>query len=207
MRTNPTGFRTMRTLLLLSLTLLAACGTTQSSVTYTPTVTVAPADARGTVEVAPGVSNQRQTGREDPTWIGTIRGGYGNPIRALNADRPIDQVVGQAFAEGLAARGLAPRAGAPSRYSLAITIHAFDANQYVRREATADFSAVLTERATGREIWRDRHRAYQVDGSLLSLSTGVFANVEDLRAVAMRTMSEAVDVLLDKPQFRAALRR
>jgi hypothetical protein len=188
------------------LLLLAACGSTQSSLTYAPTVAVSPAGTRGAVELAP-VSNQRQTGQEDPVWIGTIRGGYGNPIRALNADRPVDQVVRQAFADGLAARGLASGPNAPPRYNLAITIHAFDANQFVRREATADFSAVLTDRATGREVWRDRHRVYQVDGSLLSLSTGVFANIEDLRAVAMRTMSEAVDVLLDKPQFRAALQR
>jgi hypothetical protein len=65
---------------------------------------------------------------------------------------------------------------------------------------------VLTERASGREIWRDRHRAYNVDGSLLSLSPGVLASIEDLRAVALRTMSETVDVLLDKPGFRTALR-
>ena len=37
--------------------------------------------------------------------------------------------------------------------------------------------------------------------------TGVFASPEDLRRVALRTMSEAVDALLEKPGFRAALRR
>ena len=66
---------------------------------------------------------------------------------------------------------------------------------------------MLTDGATGREGWRDRHRAYNVDGSFLSLSVGVFASTEDLRRVALLTMSQAVDALLDKPGFRAALRR
>jgi uncharacterized lipoprotein YajG len=192
-------------LLVPALLALAACGATNTSMPYAPTVAVQPAaPARPLVGTPTQVVNERRTGREDPTWIGTIRGGYGNPLKALHADVPVDQVVGRAFADDLAARGL--RADGEPRYALAVVIHQFDANQYVRREATADFTLVLTERASGREIWRDRHRAYNVDGSLLSLSTGVLASIEDLRAVALRTMSETVDVLLDKPGFRTALR-
>ncbi len=193
--------------LLLLLASLAACGGTQATMPYEPTVAVQAAAARRPlVAVSDRVANERQAGREDPTWIGTIRGGYGNPVKRLNSDAPVDRVVARAFADGLAARGLHAPGGA-SPYVLAVTIHQFDANQYVRREATAEFSAVLVERATGREVWRDRHRAYNVDGSLLSLTTGVLASTEDLRRVALRTMSEAVDALLDKPGFRAALRR
>lgn len=198
----------MRLLLLPLLAGLAACGTTQASMPYTPTVQVQPVAVSSPVVAVSGqVANLRRAGREDPNWIGTIRGGYGNPLKRLSSDVPVDQAVAQAFAAGLAARGLhAPGTGA-SPYVLAVTIHQFDANQYVRREATADFGAVLTERTTGREVWRDRHRAYNVDGSLLSLSVGIAASPEDLRRVALQTMSEAVDALLDEPGFRAALRR
>jgi hypothetical protein len=198
----------MRLLLLPLLAAVAACGTTQTSMPYAPTVQLQPvAEASPVVAVSGQVTNIRRAGREDPMWIGTIRGGYGNPLKRLHSDVPVDQVVAPAFAAGLAARGLhAPGTGAPP-YVLAVTIHQFDANQYVRREATADFSAVLTERATGREVWRDRHRAYKVDGSLLSLGVGITASPEDLRRVALLTMSEAVDALLDKPGFRAATRR
>lgn len=196
----------MRLLLFPVLGLLAACGATQATMPYAPTVPVQAAAARPVVAVSDRVADERRAGREDPNWIGTIRGGYGNPLKQLTSDAPVDRVVARAFADGLAARGL-HAAGGASPYLLAVTIHQFDANQYVRREATADFSAVLTERATGREVWRDRHRAYNVDGSIISLSTGVFASPEDLRRVALRTMSEAVDALLDKPGFRAALRR
>ena len=155
--------------------------------------------------VAQPVANLRRAGSDDPRWIGTIRGGYGNPVKTLEADRPVDQVVAAGFADALAARGLQAGTGA-GRYALAITIYQFDANQYVRREATADFGIRVTERATGREVWTDRTKAYNVDGSILSLSTGIFASVDDLRRVALRTMSEAVDSLLDKPGFRAAIR-
>ncbi len=195
----------MRLASLLLVGLLAACGTTQSPMTYAPTVPVSTASARPLVAVAQPVVNQRRAGSDDPRWIGTIRGGYGNPVKTLEADRPVDQVVAGAFSDALAARGL--QAGtAAGRYALAITIHQFDANQYVRREATADFGIRVTERATGREVWSDRTKAYNVDGSLLSLGTGVFASVDDLKRVALRTMSEAVDTLLDKPGFRAAIR-
>jgi uncharacterized lipoprotein YajG len=199
----------MRVALLPVLLVLAACqSSTQTSMPYRPTVQVATAAGtpRPVVSVSDRVANERRAGREDPMWIGTIRGGYGNPLKRLHADAPVDRVVAQAFADGLAARGLGTP-GEASPYILSVTIHQFDANQYVRREATADFSAALTERATGREVWRDRHRSYNVDGSILSLSTGVFASAEDLRRVALLTMSEAVDALLDKPGFRAALRR
>ncbi|TDH60275.1 hypothetical protein E2C06_22935 [Dankookia rubra] len=174
---------------------------------YAPTVAVQrAATARPVVQVVNPVTNERRTGREDPTWIGTIRGGYGNPVKALHADEPVNRVVGKAFAAGLAARGLDAGPGGSAPYLLAVTIHQFDANQYVRREATADFTVVVTERATGREVWRGREKVYIVDGSILSLSTGVFASVEDLRQVALKAMNEAVDKLLDQAALRVAIR-
>jgi hypothetical protein len=199
--------RILPVLILPALLAISACGATQSPMAYAPTVAIQPTvTARPIVQVAGQVVNERRTGREDPTWIGTIRGGYGNPLKALHADEPVDRVVGKAFTAGLAARGLDAGQGGNAPYVLAVTIHQFDANQYVRREATADFTVVITERATGREVWRGREKVYIVDGSILSLSTGVFASVEDLRQVALKAMNEAVDKLLDKPALRDAIR-
>jgi hypothetical protein len=189
------------------ITALAACGTTEATLPYAPTAAVQAATAaRPAVAVSDRVANERQAGREDPRWIGTIRSGIGTPLKVLRADQPVDQVVARAFADGLAARGLhAPSGAAP--HVLSITIHEFDANQYARREATADFSIVLAERATGRVLWRDRHRAYRVDGSVVTVNAFAFASMDDFRRTAAGAMSEAVDALLDKPGFRAALRR
>lgn len=199
--------RVLPVLVLPALLAVAACGSTQAPMAYAPTVAIQPAAAaRPLVQVASPVVNERSTGREDPTWIGTIRGGYGNPVKALHADEPVDRVVGKAFAAGLAARGLGAAARGTARYVLAVTIHQFDANQYVRREATADFTVVVAQRATGREVWRGREKVSIVDGSILSLSTGVFGSVEDLRQVALKAMNEAVDKLLDKPALRDSIR-
>ncbi len=190
---------------------LVACGSTRASMPYAPTVPVqaaaAAAAARPAVAVSDRVVNERRSGRGDSTWIGTVRGGYGNPVQRSNPDAPVDRVAARAFADGSAARGLRAPAGGAAPHLPAVTVHQFDANQHVRREATAEFGAASVERGTGREAWRDRHRAYNVDGSLLSLSTGVLASTEDFRRVALRTMGESVDALLDKPGFRAAPRR
>lgn len=124
----------------------------------------------------------------------------------MKADQPVDRVVARAFEDGLAARGLRAPGGA-SPYVLAVTIHQLDANQYARRKATADFSVVLAERASGRAVWRGRRKAYKVDGSLVTLNAFAFASVDDFRRTAVSAISEAVDALLDDPGFRAALCR
>lgn len=185
---------------------VSACGTTQVAMPYTPAARPAPAAAARPVVAVGNVSDERRDGREDANWIGTIRDGYGIPVKRLEAPGPVRDVVRQAFADALAARGLLAPAGAAPRYELTVRITQFDANQYVRREATADFQVTLTERGSNRTAWSGRGRAQQVDGNLLSLSTGVFASVDDLRQTALRTMSEAIDRALDDPAFRAALR-
>jgi hypothetical protein len=60
-------------------------------------------------------------------------------------------------ADGLAVRSLLSPRDSEARYTLAVTIHQFDANQYVRREATAAFGPALTERACCRGwVWLHR---------------------------------------------------
>ena len=196
-----------RALPLLLLLAATACGTTQVSLPYTPTTAVAPAAAARPTLGPVRVTDNRRTGREDPLWVGTIRGGYGNPVKMLRADAPIAEVVQRAFTAALAARGLLAPAGAEPRHELAIAIAEFDANQYARREATAQFVGTLTDRATGAVLWNDSVRAYQMAGSLITLSSGVFASTEDLRALAQQVMNQAIDELLAKPALAEALRR
>lgn len=192
-----------RALALPVLLALAACGTTQLPMPYSPASPPrAAAGARPVVSVGP-VVDARADGREDPNWIGTIRGGYGNPMKRLEAPVPVREVVAQAFRDGLAARGLlAPSGGA---YEMRVTVAQFDATQYMRREATAEFRVSLVNRRTGAEVWRDVGRSNPVEGGM-TLATGAFGNVEALRGTALRAMSEAIDGVLDKPGLAAALR-
>jgi predicted small lipoprotein YifL len=187
----------------LALLSLAACGTTQMPLNYAAPATVTrAAGAQPLVDVGQ-VTLSRHTGREDPLWVGTIRGGYGNPLKALQADMPIDQVVARALREGLRARGLLAE-GAGARRRLTVDITQFDANQYVRREATVALRLTLLDAETGRQLWADSVRVYEVDGHLFT-AAGVFGSVEELHALSTRVLGQAIDQALDNPAFRAAL--
>lgn len=191
--------------ILAGLLTLAACGTTQMPLNYTPqtTVTRAP-EAQPIIDVGP-VTVSRRSGREDPYWIGTIRGGYGNPIRSLSSDVPVDQVVARAVRDGLRARGLLTAEGSAPQRRLVVDVTQFDANQYARREATVALRLTLQDAISGQQLWGDTVRVYRVDGSIFGPG-GVFASIEDFHALTTQVLSEAVDQGLDNPGFRAALR-
>ncbi|MXP64238.1 hypothetical protein E0493_12875 [Roseomonas sp. M0104] len=185
---------------------LAACGTTQASLPYTPaSAPAAPAMARPVVLVTQ-VTDRRADGREDPNWIGTIRGGFGNPIKRLEAPVPLAEVVRKAFADALLARGLLAPDASTARYHLAVEILALNADQLARREATAEFRVTLRPASGGAPVLMDQERANRVGGSVITLSAGVFGSIDELRQIAQQAMSEAIDRLLDKPSFAAALR-
>jgi len=85
---------------------LAACGTAAVPMSYSPAVPPRPVlTARPVVSVGP-VMDERGDGQANTSQFGTIRGGYGNPVRRLAAPMPVAEVVRQAFRDALAARGL-----------------------------------------------------------------------------------------------------
>ncbi|WP_338662712.1 hypothetical protein VQH23_21495 [Pararoseomonas sp. SCSIO 73927] len=187
---------------LAALLLLGACAT-QAGIPYSPASPPAVvAGARPIISVGE-VVDARKDGREDANWVGTIRGGYGNPLKRLETPVPVRDAVAQAFREALAARGLA--APATGAYELRVRIVQFDASQYVRREATAEFQLTLYNRATGAQVWSETGRSHVVDGSLLAI-TGVFADIEDLRQTALRAMTQAIDDALNRPSLAVAIR-
>lgn len=194
----------MRRFLLLSMLSLGltACGTTQMSMPYSPTAQ--PVSVGRPVVALGTVTDRREDGREDPNWIGTVRGGFGNPLKRLEAPVPVSEVVRQAFSDALAARGMLAT-GTP-RYLLSVDIIQFKSDQVGRREATVEFQVTLTPAAGGAAVLQDRELANQITGSVLTLSAGVFGSLDELRAIALSTMSQAIDRILDKPGFAAALR-
>lgn len=190
----------IRVALALFALLLAGCSTTQVQLPYAPTAAVSPvgAPSAGIAEVV----DQRGEGAD---WLGAIRGGYGNPVKTLRTDRPVRDVVHQALRDALAARGLLAPAGS-QRYDLRLIVHRLSTSRLVRLEADADFELQVLERGSGRAVYTDRVRVRQVEGGLIAFDTGIFASVEELRALANRTQNEALDQLLGKPGFLAAVR-
>jgi uncharacterized lipoprotein YajG len=179
---------------------LAACGTTSVGLKYAPSATPnkAAASARpvnvGTFVDARG---------EPANWLGAIRGGFGNPLKNLESDKPVADIVGTAFADGLRARGVTVDPGGTAG-RVSGTIKKLDCNQYVRREANAEIEIRVTG-AAGEVRLTKTYAAAKVDGSLLSLSTGVFASVDDLRVTLEATLREVIDKALDDSELRAAL--
>lgn len=183
--------------------LVAGCATTRTTritLDYTP-LSGSPSSVLQSrpLVVVGGFADNRG---EPANWLGAIRGGYGNPLKKLETVQPVSDLVAKAFVDGLRARGLL--AEGDRSYVLSGIIRSLDCNQYTRREANADLQVVLTEIVSGREIFSQSYKKENVEGSLLALA-GVFASVEDLRALTAKTLQQVVDAALDDPAFRNAL--
>lgn len=163
---------------------------------------VAPADVRqGEPSFVLGaVTDGREHG---PNWLGAIRGGYGNPLKVLLTDGPVSQAVAAAVRDGLGARNLV--AGDGARFRLDVHVVQFDCNQYARKEAHIELALRLIDQATDAAAYEHNTRVDRVEGSVLSLRTGIFASTEELRALANAALQEAVDRALDDPGLIAAL--
>lgn len=97
------------------LLLLAGCGGTVTPLAYAPTVT--PVAGSSVVQVAPPTDVRTRT---DPNDYGTIRGGFGQPIKSLRSDIPITAVVARAMTDALAQRNMLARGAAPVEVRLTI---------------------------------------------------------------------------------------
>jgi len=189
-----------RILLATAISLLSACGTTSVSLKYTAATPV----AKYPTTAAPVIVGSFLDKRGEPSnWLGASRGGYGNPLKNIEAERPVAELVRTAFLDGLRARG-AVIDQASGQNQITGIIKRLDCNQLVRREAYADIEIVVLDRSGAQRFVRS-YTASNVDGSLLSLNTGVFASVDDLRVVLERTLREVVDKALDDSALRAAL--
>jgi uncharacterized lipoprotein YajG len=178
---------------------LAACGTTSVGLNYEPPAAVSKASALAKPVAVGSFTDSRG---EPANWLGAIRGGFGNPLKNLESDKPVAEIVAATFSEGLRRRGVTLDAGGPSR--IVGTIKRLDCNQYVRREGNAEIEIRVIGPA-GETRFAKTYSASKVDGSALSLSTGVFASVDDLRVTLQATLREVVDKALDDSQLRAAL--
>jgi uncharacterized lipoprotein YajG len=193
----------MRKIAVALLLAVAGCTTTPTPLAYTPSA--APAGPRVERPLIADVSVTDRRGESDPTYVGTIRGGYGNPLKRVNTTRPVADEVRTAFEAALRNRGLAGGPAAP--YTLTVVVTKLDGDQYSRREGNATFDVALVRRASGTPVYQDHVETHLVRGSLVTFDQGIFASADDLRKVIEEALSQAVDQTLDKPGFAAALAR
>jgi hypothetical protein len=174
---------------------LVGCGTTQVRMeqqTYTGAKANHPVIAIG------AFTDQR---KHDPKWLGAIRGGFGNPLKTLETPKPVKDVVRDAFEQGLKQRGLLAIAG-KATFTLNGDVVQYDCNQYVRKEAHVSLTMKLVNTATNREVYSKAIAIDHVEGSRMSMKTGIFASVDDLKALAERTLAQAVRDFFDDPGFK-----
>lgn len=187
--------------ILASVSALTGCVTRDVGLKY-----AAPTSATSAGVTAPAVSvgsfvDQRG---ESPTWLGAIRGGYGNPVKTLDATPSVSSVVQTAFADGLHARGFKASSDGKA-YQVAGVIKKLDCSQYVRREAHAEIEVSVYDGSGGKALFTRTYTADNLEGSLMALNTGYFASVDTLRALAEKTLDQLVDEALDDSALRNAL--
>jgi uncharacterized lipoprotein YajG len=178
--------------------MLAGCSE-QASLHYTPAGTPRSGAAPS---IAAVVTIDRRD-EADPTWIGAVRGGYGNPLKVLHLSQPLKDVVADAVRDALRARGLlSPNGQAP--FNLTVTVLKFESTQMVRREAEATIAIDLIDQATSKVTYHDQAAVDLVEGA--GLAMGVLGSPSDLQGLAQRALVQAIDQLLDNPAFASAVR-
>jgi uncharacterized lipoprotein YajG len=187
--------------ILVSLGPLTGCVTRDVGLKYATNATATPASVTAPAVSAGSFVDQRG---EEPTWLGAIRGGYGNPIKTLDATPSVSSVVQTAFSDGLQARGF-KTSGNAKAYQVNGVIKKFDCSQYVRREAHAEIEVSVYDTAGGKALFTRTYTADNLEGSLLAVNTGVFASVDTLRALAEKTLDQVVDKALDDSALRSAM--
>jgi hypothetical protein len=188
----------MRACCILLTLLLAACSTATGGLPY---ATSGPIVEAATVSVIRRIITIDQRGVPSH-HLGAVRGGFGNALKTIETTAPVREEVARAFKDALLKRKLLAESG-NGKADLTITILKMDCSQYVRREAHADFQIMLSD-PKGHAVYQDNVRVTIVAGSGLAMDVGIFGDPDDLRAVAIEAMSNAIDQALDKPGFRAA---
>jgi len=197
---NISTSRVIKTLaLVLLLGMAAGCVTDTVSMGYKSGGQITPDNSGAAASVGTFLDQRGET----PTWIGAVRGGYGNPLKTLETDKPVSTLVQNAFSDGLKERGLL--ATGPGAYQISGVIKKLDCSQYVRREAHAIIDVSVFD-PSGKQVFTQSYTADELQGSLMALNVGVFGNVDTLRLLAEKTLDEVVDKALDDTALRNAIR-
>jgi len=187
---------------------LALSGTATSACTFTTVVPLhyaAPAGAARSAIDTPLISvGTFQDGRDASyglDWLGAIRSGFGNAFKKLRTEKAMSEIVQEAFADGLRERGVYAEPGI-GRFTLEGTIAKLDCSEYWNLEAHVHLDVRVTESASHQVLYTKSYRANQTEGGI---GFPVLARVETLRALAERTLTDAVDQVLDDGKLREAL--
>lgn len=184
--------------LLLAALAAAGCSTTAVGLSYGTAARPATPLAGRSVTVGTFVDQRG----EPATWLGAIRGGFGNPLKTLESSQPVAALVQTAFADALKARGAAVPGGS---LQLTGTIRKLFCNQVMQREANVEIEvSIRAQGGSGAPLFSRTYAATNYESA--GLAAGAFGSVDELRALTERTLREVIDKALDDSALQAALR-
>jgi hypothetical protein len=138
-------------------------------------------------------------GDDDPLRYGTVRGGYGNPLKKLYTEKTISKDVNNMFEQALIKRGCI--VDERSSFSLKPEVIILGADYLMRRDARCKFIYKLT--ADGKSIYENEAAKQNIE---MTVGAGIFADIEHFKNYIDVTVSQCVDSVVDDQNLWKALK-
>lgn len=175
---------------------LANCGTTPVTLDYQPTLSQAIPSA---VKITAGrFVNMR---REGSNYIGVVRSPIGTLIEKLTTNTPIEDVVRNAFAYGLNARGMFAATG-DAPYTITGEIIDLHCDQVIKPAAYVRIKVKIVQQSTGQIIFS---KLYEGEREGTAFVPGSGSPVPRLRELTSRALQDVVDKALNDRPLRNRL--
>jgi hypothetical protein len=177
-------------------TLLSGCISSQVSLDYQPR----PGQMmRGNADF--GVGQFVNLRREGPYFLGTVRMPIGTPVENVTTRTPIEQVVPNAFAHALEARGML---NGNDRAKYIVTGEVLDlyCQQIIHPYGYARLRVNIIRAGSGQVIFS---RIYTGERQSTAYRPGTGSPVPLLRDLTSRALQDAVDAALDDREMRARI--
>ena len=177
-------------------TLLSSCVSSQVSLDYQPR----PGQMmRGTPDF--GVGQFVNLRREGPFFLGTVRMPIGTPVENVTTRTPVEQIVPNAFAHALEARGML---NGNDRAKYIITGEVLDlyCQQIVHPYGYARIRINIIRAGSGQIVFS---RIYTGERQSTAYRPGSGSPVPLLRELTSRALQDAVDAALDDREMRARI--
>jgi hypothetical protein len=200
----------MRRLAFLAATLLSmgsGCSSThQVALTYRTPANLAPPAGSPIFAVAE-VVDQRQKG---PNELGGVRSGFGNLLKRIQTSEPVADLVSRALQGALREHGLLADGDEAPRILLRTSITRLDCNSFSysapgtgqqvgNREAHAHLDVEALDADTKSLLWKETYAADIFEPA----GAAIFEDVDTLRGLVERAMSQAVDRAVTDSQVRS----
>lgn len=194
--------KTLRIACLLGvLGILFGCSTTSTTLRYEPTVAIKIEPDVKPVAIVGAITDIRK--EDDPRWFGAIRGGYGNPLKKLVGDTPMNETVARLLSDALKERQLLA-SGNSATVRIEGTIQALDCNYYFNRDAHAQLQLNLVDAGSGVLLYS---QSQKTDNSEVGVGAGVFGDVNHLAEFMQKTLNQTIDKFFADPLFMSVLTR